>query len=445
MKRIACIVFLIAGILPCASIVSAESISEPSITALVQDVKSAVRQAQARYDSGNVTGAADLARKILDKYPNNVDAKAILDKCIATEREDYRVAVESMSVSKLESFKEKYPNSEFSDDVSKRIADLPLWLEAKGKNTIESYNHYLSESSHKFFKQDADAAIEEITVKQAYDTAVATNTIKAFELFRSSYPGSKYDKDASNKIARLLADKFTSKSTYSDKSNALSYAKNELTRDYVNNKYNKATQKNYASGTSKSYSSNSSNKSNTTSYSTSSQNTYRSLSSLSNTPGSIRFGINVFGDLGVYNSGSSSNVYSAYPYSIGVGGHVRFGDQRWALNFVTGLNVMFTKSNIKLNDPEHYIISDDVIREKVTSVAIPLELRWNMIRSESFGTFIGAGFVYGYPATYAAKAMFGFSWLHGDWYIQYIKYFKGPYKELNGFTPFMGMGVTFYL
>ena len=123
-----------------AFIVSAATVSEPSLLALMQDVKSAIRQAQARYDSGNVTGAADLARKILAKYPDNADAKAILDQCVATEREEYEKAVGSMSVAELTNFQKKYPESEYGIDVSKRIADLPFWLDAKDKNTLDSYS-----------------------------------------------------------------------------------------------------------------------------------------------------------------------------------------------------------------------------------------------------------------------------------------------------------------
>ena len=88
MKRFALFFLLVCAGLPVGNNITARALTEPSIVALMQDVKSAVRQAQARYDSGNVSGAADLARKILAKYPDNPDAKAILEQCIATEREE---------------------------------------------------------------------------------------------------------------------------------------------------------------------------------------------------------------------------------------------------------------------------------------------------------------------------------------------------------------------
>ena len=174
-----------------------------------------------RYNCGNVTGAADLARKILAKYPANTDAKAILDKCVAMERKDYTDAVASQSVASLDAFMKKYPDSAFREDVADRIDDLPLWLKAKGQNTIDSYKRYLAESEHRIYKQEADDAIADLSTSQAYFNALRVNTIDALKQFRKDYPASSYDKRASSKIARLMADKFTSESSYTDKRMAM--------------------------------------------------------------------------------------------------------------------------------------------------------------------------------------------------------------------------------
>ena len=136
------------------------------------------------YICGNVTGAADLARKILAKYPANTDAKAILDKCVAMERKDYTDAVASQSVASLDAFMKKYPDSAFREDVADRIDDLPLWLKAKGQNTIDSYKRYLAESEHRIYKQEADDAIADLSTSQAYFNALRVNTIDALKQFR---------------------------------------------------------------------------------------------------------------------------------------------------------------------------------------------------------------------------------------------------------------------
>ena len=119
--------------------------------------------------------------EILAKYPANTDAKAILDKCVAMERKDYTDAVASQSVASLDAFMKKYPDSAFREDVADRIDDLPLWLKAKGQNTIDSYKRYLAESGHRIYKQEADDAIADLSTSQAYFNALRVNTIDALK------------------------------------------------------------------------------------------------------------------------------------------------------------------------------------------------------------------------------------------------------------------------
>lgn len=446
--------FLLAAcLLSGMSIVSAEPVSEPSLLALMQDVKSAIRQAQARYDSGNVTGAADLARKILAKYPDNADAKAILEQCIATEREEYEKAVGSMSVAELTNFQKKYPNSEYGIDVSKRIADLPFWLDAKGNNTLDSYRQYLTESIHQMYKRDADEAIKELTIKQAYDSAVAANTIKAFEQFRSKYPDSVYDKQASNKIARLMADKFNSKSTYSDKNNALAYAKNEMTRDYVSNKYNKATEKKYSSSSST-----------TSGYGSSSRTTSSSSRSLNNGVNNsysynntikresiVNFGIQGFFEF--------ANVLSP-SYSGGFGVEMRIGAISKPLNLLIGAKVGWASYRYSYYETQYYgygswgYNSNRInVSERTTNVFIPAILNWNFLKSDWACWYLGVGYQFGIPIdgnnyigqlSHAFLIQNGVGFRHFDIRMYYINYFKSLFRDPEAKKPVFGFSMTYF-
>ena len=454
MKRVVYISFLTLGIIISTNDASAISFAEPSSVALMQDVSSAIRQAQARFDSGNVAGAADLAKKILAKYPNNAEAKAIMDKCIAREREDYEKAVGSLSVSELRAFQNKYPESEYMQDVSKRIADLPFWLEAKEKNTIESYKKYISESTYQIYKQGADAAIKDLTIKQAYDDAVATNTIKAFEQFRSKYPGSEYDKQASNKIARLMADKFNSKSTYTDKNNALAYAKNEITRDYVNNKYNKATEKKYSS-TSSGSSTKTYNSTTTTAYS-SSQNTRKNdVSTQSVRPQSIvNFGLQGYFEFANVTA-SSSPVYSG-----GVGFEARIGTINKPLNLLVGAKFGWAYFKYSYYERQPYGDKsweyDSVNIEnsgRSTNLFIPIALNWNFLKSDLIGWYLGAGYQFGIPISVSfspgkqSHAYFiqsGLGFRHFDIRMYYIRYFSSLFVDTEAKTPVLGFSMTYY-
>lgn len=345
---------------------------------LLQDIKSAVRQAEARFESGNVTGAAELARRILEKYPNNADAQALLDKCIATEKAEYEEAIASLDATKLADFKQKYPSSSYNDDVSHRIDDLPLWLTANDANTIEWYKKYLAESTYLVYKQEAEDAIKELSVKQAYDAAVAKNTIQAYRDFMDEYPDSKYEKDASNKIARLLADKFNAKSSYADKAAALAYAQNEMTRDYVNNKYNKATS---TKGSTTTYSSSAPSTTNTTSSSTDYRTSHRAASSerYAQTDPSIAFGIEASGEY----------FYGTYLY--GIGPCIRFGRSDGLL-FATaaikyargGFHESYTDYSSDYRSWEYVDIDF-----QGDFISVPLAANLNL-----FGFYFGGGIVY---------------------------------------------------
>ena len=347
---------------------------------LMQDVKSAVRQAEARFDSGNVNGAADLARKILEKYPDNEDALALLNKCLATEKAEYEEAVASFNASKLADFKAKYPTSSYNEDVSRRIEDLPYWLTAKNADSIEGYKKYLAESKHLLYELQAKDSIKELSIKQAFDAATAKNTIQAYRDFIEEYPDNKYEKDASNRIARLMADKFNSRSTYSDKAAALAYAQNEMTRDYVNNKFSKATSTPSSSSNTSTYSSSRQQSSTTTSNSnlgttskgTNSTKTYRP-------DPSITFGVEATGE------------YWDRTYLLAIGPVLRFGKYDSFL-FATAA-VKYAKGGFHAEYTDYssgYLHWNDInVDGKADYISVPLTANLNLL-----GFYFGAGLVY---------------------------------------------------
>ena len=409
----------------CATVPSHARVSDSEMV-LIQNVGSAVRQAEARYNSGNVTGAADLARKILAKYPANTDAKAILDKCIATERKDYDDAVASESVASLNAFLKKYPESGFRDDVADRIEDLPLWLIAKGKNTIDSYKRYLADSEHLLFKSEADNAIADLTATQAYYNALRVNTIEALKQFRKDYPASSYDKRASNKIARLMADRFTSTSSYADKRMATEYATDDETIRYVNNKFAYATRNNEAY--SSVYRPNSSQNTSSEMYSGNYKKTRGNAVSL---------GLNVMWDYGV--SCESGDYHAGFPFSIGLGGLIRFGRPQNSLNLITGVKALMSYAKI-----QHGYLSENTTRVTAREVSIPLDLNWNFFKAEEGGMYLGIGYQYGLQTSEAMKIAFGTNYMRSDFSLYYIHYFKGMFKEAAGISPFLGMSYTYY-
>lgn len=413
---------------------------------LMQDVRSAVRQAEARFDSGNVSGAADLARRILEKYPSNAEAQALLDKCIAAEKAEYDAAIASLNTSKLADFKQKYPSSSYVDDVSRRIEDLPYWLPAKEANTVEGYRKYLAESTHLLYKQEADDAIKEISVKQAYDAAAATNTIQAYKDFIKEFPDSKYEKDASNKIARLLADAFNSTSTYEEKATALAYAKNEMTRDYVNNKFNKATAKKTTTNYSHpivlppSASEHSSTKS--------SSNYRRRSSGGSFKEAEVYFGLQPFID------------YSGSSYVLGFGLEMRVGTPKRMFNLLLGAKLGWASYRYTYQNKEYYgseswayYYNDVEGTGKTTNVLLPIVLNWNFFRDDSVCWYLGAGYQFGCPISgderlgqqsHAIILQTGLGFRHFDIRLSYIDYQTRLFVDSAANKSYLGFSMTYY-
>lgn len=102
------------------------------LSASAQDISSALRQAEARFSSGNETGAIELVTKVLQKYPDNQEAKALLEKFNKTiaDREidaDWQTAQSTNTFEAYEQFRTKHPGSKYddtaSDNMAKRLAD----------------------------------------------------------------------------------------------------------------------------------------------------------------------------------------------------------------------------------------------------------------------------------------------------------------------------------
>lgn len=102
------------------------------LSASAQDISSALRQAEARFSSGNETGAIELVTKVLQKYPANQEAKALLEKFNKTIADraidaDWQTALSANTFEAYEQFRAKHPGSKYddtaSDNMAKRLAD----------------------------------------------------------------------------------------------------------------------------------------------------------------------------------------------------------------------------------------------------------------------------------------------------------------------------------
>lgn len=303
------------------------------VSANAQDISSALRQADARFTSGNESGAIELVNKILAKYPSNKEAVALLDK--------------------------------FNTTIKKR-------------------------------EIDADWKI-----------ATQTNTFEAYQQFRTKHPNSEYDCLASDNMAKRLADKFTPNSTYAERTQAESYAKKEMTKDYVKNKWNAAMAKKTTSSTS-SYSSSSSNYtrssySSSSGYSnSSSSSSYRTGTSTSSSNSYSKANKTKEENVTIGIEGSLEGMQS---FSYGLGLSLRLGRFNTPCNFTIGMK--YQKSSIservsyynsyydKYGWYDGYKSGYAKYIHKASQWVFPMIFNWNFSTNDYCNGYFGFGYEFG--------------------------------------------------
>ena len=121
------------------------------------------------------------------------------------EKQKYNQACQKGTLEAFKEYVKAYPKGKYIDDVKKRIEDFDLWSKAISENTIFAYNQYLSNSKYKSFKDKADAAIEELYSKNAWNNVKNSTNISDVEKFMSAYPNSSFISDAKKRKHELLA------------------------------------------------------------------------------------------------------------------------------------------------------------------------------------------------------------------------------------------------
>ena len=312
-----------------------------AVTLSAQDISSALRQAQARFESGNEAGGIELVNKVLAKYPDNQEAKNLLAK--------------------------------FNQTIKDREIDAD-WKTAQTQNTFESYQQF--RTKHPGSKYD-DIASDNMAKKLADKFNV--NSTYADRTKAESYAKKSMTKDyIANKWKAAMAKKTTS--TSSSTSSTSSY--------------------NSSSSSSRSYNSSSSSSSSRygSSYgSSSSSSTYggRSYSSYNSIPDKSKFAIGIEGTLdglensistswglsmriGAFNSLFNLTIGAKYQYSTTYTDYHYYSDYDYSYKY---------GSTYEYHSAWH--------KHKASQFTIPIIVNWNVARTEYFGYYLGVGYEQG--------------------------------------------------
>ena len=391
-----------------------------AVTLSAQDISSALRQAQARFESGNEAGGIELVNKVLAKYPDNQEAKNLLAK--------------------------------FNQTIKDREIDAD-WKTAQTQNTFESYQQF--RTKHPGSKYD-DIASDNMAKKLADKFNV--NSTYADKTKAESYAKKSMTKDyIANKWKAAMAKKTTS--TSSSTSSTSSY--------------------NSSSSSSRSYNSSSSSSSSRygstygSSYSSSSSSSYggRSYSSYNTIPNKSKFAIGIEG----YLEGLKS-------FSTGLGLNMRIGAFNSLFNMTIGVKYHYTTQSEWIdyeyrygNKSYEYNLGWADYKHTASQFTFPIIVNWNLARNEYFGYYWGLGYEHGVlisesehyddsgyfsmyefmnsddyddyttlclPSRFVVLQM-GFAGRHWDWKM-YYKINANKSNFLNGEAGAIGTAFTYY-
>ena len=310
-----------------------------TIITSAQDISSALRQAQARFESGNETGGIELVNKVLAKYPDNKEAKDLLAK--------------------------------FNQTIKDREIDAD-WKTAQDQNTFEAYQQF--RAKHPSSKYD-DTASDNMAKKLADKFNV--NSTYAERTKAESYAKKSMTKDyIANKWKAAMAKKTTSTSS-STSSNSSYGSSSSSSKSYSSGS---STSSRYGSSYGSSYSSSSS-----SSYGSRSYNSYNTI------PNKSKFAIGIDG----YLEGLKS-------FSTGIGLNMRIGAFNSLFNMTLGVKYHYTTQSEWIdyeyrygNKSYEYNLGWADYKHTASQLTFPILVNWNLARNENFGYYWGLGYEHG--------------------------------------------------
>ena len=336
-----------------------------------QDVSSALRQAQARFESGNETGGIELVNKVLAKYPDNKEAKDLLAK--------------------------------FNQTIKDREIDAD-WKTAQTQNTFESYQQF--RTKHPGSKYD-DIASDNMAKKLADKFNV--NSTYADRTKAESYAKKSMTKDyIANKWKAAMAKKTTS--TSSSYSSSSSYGSSSTSSSTSTRSYNSSSStgsSRYGSSYGSSYSSSSS-----SSYSGRSYNSYNTI------PNKSKFAIGIEG-----------SVEGLKSVSTGWGLSMRIGAFNSLFNMTIGAKYQYTNYQqlVSYSYDEYYngwdwdyIYSYADYRRKVNQFVFPFILNCNVARKDNYAFYLGLGYEFGV----ISSDQYQFDYSFGDYPFNESDYYR---------------------
>lgn len=124
------------------------------------------------------------------------------------ERQKYEEACQKGTINALYEFQRSYPNSQYAEDIQKRIAEHTLWEKTQSLNTIEAYQSYINNATYNYHTTDAQNAIDELRARDAWETLKTTTSIAELDAFTRAFPKTSVYPQAYRRLHELKGVKY---------------------------------------------------------------------------------------------------------------------------------------------------------------------------------------------------------------------------------------------
>ena len=303
------------------------------------------------------------------------------------------------------------------------LKDIILWMNAKKAGTSKAVHNYLVQTKMHLFDSEAVVLQSDLAVREDWLGVVKADKVNRYESFLVDHPGSVYEDQAKNGLARALADSFSRHTSLDTKNRALSFANDEATREYVDYAFGRAT------GTLDSEKV----------YLTDPQLVYDQRKEQKKI--TIAVGVMATGYLGVgYENNQKKTCYLA-----GGGVTIRINDFSQPFNYVFSLQLLDfgvyapTKSNKPGSVP---------FRSDWLCPVGGFDINWNFIRTDRMSVLMNLGIIQG--RTTGFRASVGTACKHVEWKTGFYLFpseFYAVYvrpEEESFLTPIFGTSLSFY-
>lgn len=202
-----------------------------AVTVSAQDVSSALRQAQARFESGNETGGIELVNKVLAKYPDNKEAKDLLAKFnqVIKDREidaDWKTAQEKNTFESYQAFRSKHPGSKYddtaSDNMAKKLADR-FTVNSTYSDRTKAESYAKKAMTKDYIANKWKAAMDKKTSTTSSYTSSSSSSNRSY----SSYSNTSSSSRSYGSTGSSYSSSRSSSTSYSSSSKSSSYYNNE--------------------------------------------------------------------------------------------------------------------------------------------------------------------------------------------------------------------------